>query len=1609
MSKAVKSLGWLLAVTAAAFLCLFLIDGYILKDRKVIQADMGAGGWNETVSNDMYMDDEFTIIEIVPYKGLSVFRYLVGGEEGIDSSLLPTNLGTTRGEFSTLEDAISFFNAYVEKELPASGKADNGWYKGRRVEYQNGYFEWVGWNNGGSYAETGSASYVYAGDGQGDYIALPDKDNSKYNSFDHNNPPENRRNVKAYFVAGQPAGVELYSTSLKYRVLYVNKNPGKGDYNYDLESKTFVLAKGQGDYDIIFEQSTASDAIYYILKDGFELVFDRSGTYSWSLKYEYVGNNKGNFKKIDFGFKYQSGGPFKWVQDDSVTDAPKITRDPKEDWHIQRAYIRGQEISVDAYQYSLSVTMINNEWFKRNVLRIPADQVSNYKVRVITMTPEELNALGNTDIIKRADLFYLSEDLQNQDYVKWYRKYNPEGKKDIDYNKNKHVFKNNDLNWECTETIFKRVAGVYGKRIGIIISTSVFSGTKSKNLSYSLYKDMDKFINDMTTDTHSTICNVGKLYLMLMQRDIVGFYNAFMNPDTNSPYKISSVPVSKSINPSGTTGSFVRPDQIDNGLSEQQFKSRYEAARTEDVAIYWNYITFIPYEYKAESNSLGIIEGSRNEALKLNFPHMNFLKNTRELHENVLTMDGSEYFNHVLHKKYLETAARDFSKVLTYANALNGISRSYVIMNDAVNYIINAPLPLPGGIKPLPDEDDHSARDYISVLNIQPTADFEASNAKIKEIFDQMPIKIEEMTTTQFNASISDINSNYDVIYMGAGVSRFNLDSGKRTIFNDSTMSNKHYIFFEDGDFIDTYEGSKRYYGNDLSPDAVQAIKEHAKAGFLLLLENELYSLQEIVNPASNVYRLINEVKNNQLLYSYVLNVKDFDLNNTSRLAFMANVLKSVSIPRPRIVMQTPVVSEDAKAYYHYPENGIISFKFRLEPWGLLPSPYRYNAYLYLDLNSDGIFDENERLDRIEGTGVSHLNGISESWTRIYTVNLDLKKEALDLNGAYQWKIKLVRSDKPEIRGEATGYAAFSKSEIIKVLQIIDNPRAGRTNYRLSSKANDPASLMSSIGRLEGLQAGSYYNIEYTTMTVAEYEALFKEGDAYTTETRISTNRLSAYHVLILDNRLDDISDENGALQNIKDEIGSGMGVIFTKDAINYEKQLDYLSASSFLFRNRYTYNKINRIAKPGQLYIYSNLAANGRLDSDLSYISNHLTRANRGIITEYPYRIGKKLAVSESSYSVNLTLSNNKPNSSVTPLVGWYSLSDNKSPLVNSSVYKTDKYTGIYSSSPNDIYNNYYMINRGNVFCSGIVFEKADNSLYENELKLFVNTLFAAYQMGKRKPSTPAKITFISPEPVNEDGINKITLSDEYIRDGELILIFEISDSSSDVDLTILLDGKKPDGEFADKIYKVVDGSIGEAIKISDNEKKVKNGRYAIKIPLSALTDEEGRLTDRLLTVKAVNKEELATTVNLLIVGAQPVVEFIEPKPIMNAGKAYLYVDIDFYGLDTSEYGLDHAEEIRLVFRVDKASSFSLGAFLGDEDLLDEDGPKAKLYPLAQDRVAEADPKALTQGEYVIYLPASVMKGNSSRGFVIRATSSSGASGEASLTLLRRNLFILD
>ena len=210
-------------------------------------------------------------------------------------------------------------------------------------------------------------------------------------------------------------------------------------------------------------------------------------------------------------------------------------------------------------------------------------------------------------------------------------------------------------------------------------------------------------------------------------------------------------------------------------------------------------------------------------------------------------------------------------------------------------------------------------------------------------------------------------------------------------------------------------------------------------------------------------------------------------------------------------------------------------------------------------------------------------------------------------------------------------------------------------------------------------------------------------------------------------------------------------------------------------------------------------------------------TQVNEGQITQYPYQISadEQLEISNTHYQwlqPNMELDRNGDGKN--DIVVWYCISG-----VADGNYKN---TNIYNITPNDVVNNYYIYTMGNVTYSGAGHSTPSK---ESEIKLFVNTMIAAYNAGVTAPSVSFKDksgSKIQSVYMLYDPVNHIVLDDK--NNGTISVNFQADDYN------ILAGGQQLCVEFykscADDISGAisVDGITGKVLRLkTDGEDGLK------------------------------------------------------------------------------------------------------------------------------------------------------------------------------------------
>lgn len=129
---------------------------------------------------------------------------------------------------------------------------------------------------------------------------------------------------------------------------------------------------------------------------------------------------------------------------------------------------------------------------------------------------------------------------------------------------------------------------------------------------------------------------------------------------------------------------------------------------------------------------------------------------------------------------------------------------------------------------------------------------------------------------------------------------------------------------------------------------------------------------------------------------------------------------------------------------------------------------------------------------------------------------------------------------------------------------------------------------------------------------------------------------------------------------------------------------------------------------------------------------STRIEQINKGQITTYPFKIKEVLDIALTHFQpYQLDLNEDEDEDGESDLIVWYTLMSSKEEANNPS--------HPYNMNPRDVRNNYYIYTKGNITYSGVGHKKVTD---REEMKLYINTLIAAYNAAKTPPTIEFKET---------------------------------------------------------------------------------------------------------------------------------------------------------------------------------------------------------------------------------------------------------------------------
>ena len=383
-------------------------------------------------------------------------------------------------------------------------------------------------------------------------------------------------------------------------------------------------------------------------------------------------------------------------------------------------------------------------------------------------------------------------------------------------------------------------------------------------------------------------------------------------------------------------------------------------------------------------------------------------------------------------------------------------------------------------------------------------------------------VEITTMTTSEFVGHIDDLNTKYDMIYLGDDAEDLNysgnfrpneqvlyyhVGGNKLARYELQGLMNHDYVIKgsqktaatvgDKDSTTGTTIGSVRGSGNDITKEIKNKLVNFAKSGYPVVVAGDIYGENKktistnLIDNSSYIYDFLNEVKGFDNVYKEGEITADGDINFYAEL------------PKPKIEFSSfpPSAIEDGNGpskNFLTEEN--MTFQFQIiDEAQASPANAKYNCELYIDLNCDGNFSKSEKLDDIavmqNGNVIKKENGIYQlSLNTTYTVSRKIPWEYIKL---MPWKLVVTNNNNSEIRTSEIGYTkrknTNSTANKINVLQITPNSAC---TWNLAKDT-----VFQNL-----LNAVDDFQVNITTITVGQYETQYVKG----------INDLNQYHMLII-------------------------------------------------------------------------------------------------------------------------------------------------------------------------------------------------------------------------------------------------------------------------------------------------------------------------------------------------------------------------------------------------------------------------------------------------------------------------------------------------------------
>lgn len=754
------------------------------------------------------------------------------------------------------------------------------------------------------------------------------------------------------------------------------------------------------------------------------------------------------------------------------------------------------KISYEYYTYEQADSFLTKS------IGLSKKDADDYKIVVKTITPAELNK--TLDWIQYADLITISPESSDKSLRTIWKKYNHfkpnedyNGRDDKDYN----FWGEDDISWNAAIEIYKRVTADKDYA-AIIMNKRVYNF------------DNDALAGDQK---RNTVDLKGLDWNLKVAIEKVGGVPASYN---NNTYKLAVMLLS--MKPQLFKSLFLddKNPHIKDGVYDLQ---------EGDARTYWNFRTFLlvpPEESMTAEEYKKITDDPYNNYWNTSAYWEKYMGAPEPtavfpwVNDHVYTYnDGEDITNDGKYTQKEDNKFKsDFNAFHGYQdNPKNKVSDDNRNTNaTAVRYILN-----------ITEWGSADADKPLKVLDLEPSVGLkknETDDGKYEQnwqvtegyIRNMIPlyagkIEITHQTTAEFNGKIEDLNSTYDMIYLGLNLGEYSAyatetqtvgkykaefpkwtaDEGLKTLDYFHTGSKMVSSERQETKNDQTRNYSVKFVGNSNSAEIcfpgndISKLKQNDLQDFLdsgkpVVAATILYQLQpEVIDAKSNIYQYISNAKPSSSEQDSPKQEKNVvcSMDETTlikeKLEEIVRDVRFIDVPTDyKGANEDGSVNSDS--YLPVGSDGMPYLKFGFN----IKSDNAYKYKIYVDGDRDSRFEESECLSGTDGKlATKDAEG---------NVTVTLPLETM-YRGVVNWKIEVYRENNKLIRYEKTGCSAAkgADKENIKVLQIM--PAKEVDNYKGGLNLAENEHFKKYYENLED------YNISITAITWKEFVSYFDD------------------------------------------------------------------------------------------------------------------------------------------------------------------------------------------------------------------------------------------------------------------------------------------------------------------------------------------------------------------------------------------------------------------------------------------------------------------------------------------------------------------------------------